>query len=200
MVYILLDTECTRLIHKCHLDNETSNFITKVFRHIMDNASLTESLLEYLVLILPGGRRYFVSSSLRSVLKVTTQPLIITALVNWGIPIEKEDIMAAANHIPDTRAFLLDLILAKAKICKDKHYYACINTACNKALLANKRDCVLVFIVYGSRPSRNLLSGIPDLLLEPIVQTYLDDLDSVGSGNEEELFIDEGDRDATLKV
>ena len=196
-----MDTECTRLIHKFHLDDVASNFNAKVFRHIMENASLTESLLEYLVLKLPGGRPYDVSfSSLRSVLKVTTQPKIITTLVCWGIPIEEADIMAAAHHIPDTRAFLLDFILAKTKICKDKHYYVCINTACNEALLANKRNCVLQFMVYGSRPCRNYLSRIPDLLHEPVVQTYLDDLDSVGSGDEEELFVDEGDRDATLKV
>lgn len=167
--------------------------------------TLTENLVEFVILKLPDHQvnsPYDASFiSLKSIIKVTTLPQIITCLVCWKVSIEEEDIIAAGIHIPEARATLLDLILSHCQIESEDAYQTSINIACNEALRSKKKQCLLTFMKHGAMPPPEQLCRIPRILDEPLVQRYFKVLSTVQNipGKVDDIVESDGD-DVKLKV
>lgn len=144
----------------------------------MENATLTENLLEFVFLKLPDNlvnipyNSTFIS--LRTIIRLTTLPQVVTRVVYCGVSIEEDDIMAAAIAIPDSKVALLELILTHCDVPDEDAYQSCINTACNNALATNKKASVLTFMRHGATPSPDRLGQIPGLYDEPLVKKYFE--------------------------
>jgi len=119
---------------------------------------------------------YFIS--LKKILRVTTQPQIITCMIAWGVTIHEEDVIAAGVHVPNDRAMLIDLILNHFKAAEEI-YQTIINVACSEALKDQRTLCVAAFIRQGATPDPREVLRLPGIMNEPIIQQYYGVLSSV---------------------